>query len=148
MAFAAGIFADRYFNMAFTEIFKHKNTPGKNYKQQAAVFCHSSCSNCAANIFVFVRYGGAFNYANSINFESAERLKSTFLNEAVLDDGQTFYRVYKTYKEQQKITDVNITAKNFAKKSLFSAAIRRQIILKMLLSERLTSLNLQISRKM
>lgn len=98
--------------------------------------------------FVFVRYGGAFNYANSINFESAERLKSTFLNEAILDDGQTFYRVYKTCKEQQKITDVNITAKNFAKKSLFSAAIRRQIILKILLSERLTSLNLQISRKM
>ena len=41
--------------------------------------------------FVFVRYGGAFNYANSINFESAERLKSAFLNEAILDDGQAFY---------------------------------------------------------
>lgn len=65
--------------------------------------------------FVFVRYGGAFNYANSINFESAERLKSAFLNEAILDDGQAFYRVYKTYKEQQKITDVNITAEELRK---------------------------------
>lgn len=60
--------------------------------------------------FVFVRYGGAFDYAHSINYESAERLKSAFLNENILDDGQAFYRVYKIYKEQKKLTDVNITA--------------------------------------
>lgn len=60
-------------------------------------------------LFVFVRYGGAFNYANSINWESAERLKSSFLNENILDDGQAFYRVYKIWKEQKKLTDVNIT---------------------------------------
>ncbi len=60
--------------------------------------------------FVFVRYGGAFNYANSINYESAERLKSKFLNENILDDGQAFYRVFKIYKEQRKLTEVNITA--------------------------------------
>lgn len=60
-------------------------------------------------LFVFVRYGGAFNYANSINWESAERLKSAFLNENILDDGQACYRVYKISKEQKKLTDVNIT---------------------------------------
>lgn len=60
--------------------------------------------------FVFVRYRGAFDYAHSINYESAERLKSAFLNENILDDGQAFYRVYKIYKEQKKLTDVNITA--------------------------------------
>ena len=31
--------------------------------------------------FVFVRFGGAFDFAHSINWESAERLKSAFLNE-------------------------------------------------------------------
>lgn len=65
--------------------------------------------------FVFVRYGGAFNYANSINWESAERLKSGFLNEAILDDGQALYRVYKIYKAQQKIMDINITADEIRK---------------------------------
>lgn len=65
--------------------------------------------------FVFVRFGGAFDFAHSINWESAERLKSAFLNENILDDGQAFYRVYKTYKEQQKITDVNITSEELRK---------------------------------
>ena len=52
--------------------------------------------------FVFVRYGGAFNYANSINFESAERLKSAFLNEAILDDGQAFNAFTKHIKNSRK----------------------------------------------
>lgn len=65
--------------------------------------------------FVFVRYGGAFNYANSINYESAERLKSAFLNENILDDGQAFYRVYKIYNEQKKLTNVRITAAELRK---------------------------------
>lgn len=65
--------------------------------------------------FVFVRYGGAFNYANSINFESAERLKSAFLNEAILDDGQALYRVHKIYKEQKKLTEVKLTSEEIRK---------------------------------
>ena len=65
--------------------------------------------------FVFVRYGGAFNYANSINFESAERLKSAFLNEAILDDGQALYRVHKIYMAQQKKTYDNITTDEIRK---------------------------------
>lgn len=55
-----------------------------------------------AVIAVFVRYGGAFNYANSINWESAARLKSNMLNEAVLDDGQALYRVRDTKKNWQQ----------------------------------------------
>ena len=65
--------------------------------------------------FAFVRYGGAFNYAHSINWESAERLKSAFLNENILDDGQACYRVYKIWKEQQKLTNVNISPEEIRK---------------------------------
>ena len=65
--------------------------------------------------FVFVRYGGAFDYAHSINWESAERLKSVFLNENILDDGQACYRVYKIWKEQQKLTNVNISPEEIRK---------------------------------
>lgn len=57
---------------------------------------------------VFVRYGGAFNYASSINWESANRLKSHLLNEAILDDGQALYRVRSYYKRLPK-TDMEIT---------------------------------------
>ena len=65
--------------------------------------------------FVFVRYGGAFDYARSINWESAERLKSAFLNENILDDGQACYRVYKIWKEQKKLTNVNISPEEIRK---------------------------------
>ena len=65
--------------------------------------------------FVFVRFGGAFDFAHSINWESAERLKSAFLNENILDDGQAFYRVYQIYKRQQKLTNVNISPEEIRK---------------------------------
>lgn len=65
--------------------------------------------------FVFVRFGGAFDFAYSINWESAERLKSAFLNENILDDGQAFYRVYQIYKEQKKLTNVNISPEEIRK---------------------------------
>lgn len=65
--------------------------------------------------FVFVRFGGAFDFAHSINWESAERLKSAFLNENILDDGQAFYRVYQIYKKQQKLTKVNISQEEIRK---------------------------------
>lgn len=66
-------------------------------------------------LFVFVRYGGAFDFAHSINWESAERLKSAFLNENILDDGQAFYRVYQIYKRQQKLINVNISPEEIRK---------------------------------
>lgn len=65
--------------------------------------------------FVFVRYGGAFDYAHSINWESAERLPSAFLNENILDDGQALYRVHKIYKEQKKLTEVKLTPEEIRK---------------------------------
>ena len=65
--------------------------------------------------FVFVRFGGAFDFAHSINWESAERLKSAFLNENILDDGQAFYRVYQIYKAQKKLTNVNISPEEIRK---------------------------------
>lgn len=58
--------------------------------------------------WIFVRYGGAFSYSSSINWESAARTKSNLLNEAILDDGQALYRVYIMKKMLEKTTDVNI----------------------------------------
>lgn len=65
---------------------------------------------------VFVRYGGAFDYAHSINWESAARLKSNLLNEAVLDDGQALYRVRASKKMLAKVTNVNISQEELSQK--------------------------------
>lgn len=62
-------------------------------------------------LWIFVRYGGAMSYAASINWESAARLKSNLLNEAVLDDGQALYRVYSIKKILGKINNVDISEK-------------------------------------
>ena len=43
---------------------------------------------------IFVRFGGSFTYADGINWENAGITSDHFLNEAILDDGQAFYRVY------------------------------------------------------
>lgn len=115
MAFAAGIFADGILICLLLKFLNIKTRPVKITNSRQLFFAIVRVVIVLPIFFVFVRYGGAFNYANSINFESAERLKSAFLNEAILDDGQAFYRVYKTYKEQQKITDVNITAEELRK---------------------------------
>ena len=60
-------------------------------------------------LWVFARYGGAFTYSKSINWESAARLKSHLLNEAILDDGQALYRVYAMKRKLAKDTNVNMT---------------------------------------
>ena len=60
-------------------------------------------------LWVFTRYGGAFTYSKSINWESAARLKSHMLNEAILDDGQALYRVYAMKRKLAKDTNVNMT---------------------------------------
>lgn len=59
--------------------------------------------------FVFIRFGGSFTYANSINWESAARLKSNLLNEAILDEGQALYRVYSSKKLLDKVNNIDIT---------------------------------------
>ena len=65
---------------------------------------------------VFVRYGGAFNYAHSINWESAARLKSNLLNEAILDDGQALYRVRASKKMLAKVNNVQISEQELRQK--------------------------------
>lgn len=65
---------------------------------------------------IFVRYGGAFSYKSSINWESAERLKSNLLNEAILDDGQALYRVRSFYKRLQNNMVLNITEQELREK--------------------------------
>lgn len=69
-----------------------------------------------AVLCVFVRYGGAFNYAHSINWESAARLKSNLLNEAILDDGQALYRVRDMKRKIDKVTNINITVAQLCEK--------------------------------
>ena len=69
-----------------------------------------------AAFWVFVRFGGAFGYTNSINWESASRLKSNLLNEAILDDGQALYRVYSIHKRMKKTTEITFTAEELRKK--------------------------------
>jgi phosphoglycerol transferase MdoB-like AlkP superfamily enzyme len=64
---------------------------------------------------VFIRYGGAFNYANSITWENAARLKSNLLNEAILDDAQALYRVKSIYKRSKSKINANITVENLRK---------------------------------
>lgn len=60
--------------------------------------------------WIFVRFGGAFGYTHSVNWENASRLRSNLLNEAVLDDGQALYRVYSMHKRMKKTTEVTFTA--------------------------------------
>lgn len=67
-------------------------------------------------LWVFARYGGAFTYSKSINWESAARLNSNLLNEAILDDGQALYRVYAMKRKLAKDTNVNITVDELKKK--------------------------------
>ena len=69
-----------------------------------------------AVLCVFVRYGGAFNNVHSINWESAARLKSNLLNEAILDDGQALYRVRNMKRKIDKVTNINITTAQLREK--------------------------------
>ena len=68
--------------------------------------------------WIFTRFAGAFNYANSINWESAARLKHNLLNEAVLDDGQALYRVYSMKRKLAKDASKNITVEELKRNIL------------------------------
>ena len=57
---------------------------------------------------VFVRFGGSFTYANGVNWENAGLTSDHFLNEAILDDGQAFYRVYTIHKWMASGTISNV----------------------------------------
>ncbi len=68
--------------------------------------------------WIFARYAGAFNYANSINWESAGRTKYNLLNEAILDDGQALYRVYSIKRKLAKDASKNITVEELKRNIL------------------------------
>ena len=52
--------------------------------------------------FIFIRFGGSFNYEHSINWENASITRDPFLNECILDDLQAMYRVRDFYLNMQK----------------------------------------------
>lgn len=60
-------------------------------------------------IFVVFRFGGALNYTNSINWQSAARLNSNLLNETILDDAQALYRVKSIAKRTSELEDIHLT---------------------------------------
>ena len=45
-----------------------------------------------ALLFLFIRFGGSFNYAGGVNWENAGVTSDNFLNECILDDIQALYR--------------------------------------------------------
>ncbi len=61
-------------------------------------------------LWVFVRFGGSFDYNDSINWLSAARLNSNLLNEAILDDGQALYRVRDIKKKRDTANKVDFTS--------------------------------------
>ncbi len=61
-------------------------------------------------MWVFVRYGGAFNYSGSITWASAARLKSNLLNEAILDDLQALHRVRDNKRQINSVADMKLSA--------------------------------------
>lgn len=59
--------------------------------------------------FVLFRFGGAFSYTHSINWESAARLNSNVLNETILDDVQALYRVRTIAKRIHALETVQLS---------------------------------------
>lgn len=60
-------------------------------------------------VAVFIRYGGAFSFAAGINYTNAARLPSNLLNEAVLDDAQTIYRVWEIGEDLERAQNVDFS---------------------------------------
>lgn len=64
---------------------------------------------------VGIRYGGAFHYASSVTWENAQRLPSTLLNEAILDDVQALYRVRTAYHRLKVREQIKVSEKDLKK---------------------------------
>lgn len=86
---------------------------------------------------LFFRFGGAFNYTNSINWESAARLSSNLLNETILDDVQALYRVKSIAKRADELEVINLTPQELSEKLVLSAVSLMVRILMVLSQERL-----------
>ena len=59
--------------------------------------------------FIFIRFGGGYNYGTGINWENAGRLNTHLFNEAILDDGQTLYKVWGAQKRLRHAVKLNLT---------------------------------------
>ncbi len=57
---------------------------------------------------VFTRWGGSFNYANSINWENFGKTQDEFLNEAIIDDIQALTRAYRLHERVKNAKGLNI----------------------------------------
>ena len=86
-----------------TSVIEFKNV---KYKKVTMVLALPS----VVALWVFVRFGGSFDYNDSINWLSAARLNSNLLNEAILDDGQALYRVRDIKKKQDTANKVDFTS--------------------------------------
>ena len=73
-----------------------------------------------AGLWIFVRFGGAFTYSNSVNWFSAARLKSNLLNEAILDDGQALYRVRDIKDKMDRVNNVQMSAQELREQIFIS----------------------------
>ena len=73
-----------------------------------------------AFLWIFIRFGGAFTYSNSVNWLSAARLKSNLLNEAILDDGQALYRVRDIKAKMARVNDVQMSAQELREQIFLS----------------------------
>lgn len=73
-----------------------------------------------ACLWIFVRFGGAFTYSNSVNWLSAARLKSNLLNEAILDDGQALYRVRDIKEKMDRVNNVQMSAQELREQIFIS----------------------------
>lgn len=73
-----------------------------------------------ACLWIFVRFGGAFTYSNSVNWLSAARLKSNLLNEAILDDGQALYRVRDIKDKMDRVNNVQMSAQELREQIFIS----------------------------
>lgn len=73
-----------------------------------------------AGLWIFIRFGGAFTYSNSVNWLSAARLKSNLLNEAILDDGQALYRVRDIKAKMDRVNNVQMSAQELREQIFLS----------------------------
>lgn len=98
-----------------------RNLPGKSFEViQHKKMVIALTLPVLACLWIFVRFGGAFTYSNSVNWLSAARLKSNLLNEAILDDGQALYRVRDIKAKMDKVNNVQMTTQELREQIFIS----------------------------
>jgi len=75
---------------------------------------------------IFVRFGGSLAYAGSIHWENGSKCKDPFLNEAILDQGQSMYRAYSIKKRIEEGTASGVEQANL-KNDLLEIAQKKHI---------------------